>query len=116
MKGSGAATYFILTSTDGSRTWYGNYGGTSVYDLNAYYIVRFEDIDGNFINYHYTKPFNKSLCISEIRFSGNIATNPIILNKIMFNYVEATRKETAYLKGQKIEMKKVSFKRKQFLI
>jgi len=57
---------------------------------------------GNYITYHYTNPFSKSLCISEIKFSAN--TNGLApLNSIKFNYKLAKRSESAYLKGVKIE-------------
>ncbi|HLN94891.1 MAG TPA: FG-GAP-like repeat-containing protein, partial [Flavobacterium sp.] len=101
--GSGTSIYFVVTGPDGSRSWYGNFGGQSAMDVTAWYIVRFEDIHGNFMTYHYNKPFNKSLCISEIRFSANTATNPTPLNKIVFSYTLAARNETAYLNGQLIE-------------
>ncbi|WP_394759638.1 SpvB/TcaC N-terminal domain-containing protein, partial [Flavobacterium sp.] len=32
LKGTGAAMYFIVTSPDGSRAWYGNYGGMNATD------------------------------------------------------------------------------------
>lgn len=103
LKGIGATMYFIVTAPDGSRTWYGNYGGMNATDATAYYVVRYEDMFGNFMTYHYAKPLNKSLCVTEIRFSANTATNPTPLNKIVFTYKTATRKEYAYIKGSKIE-------------
>ena len=103
LKGVGAAMYFIVTSPDGSRTWYGNYGGMNATDVTSFYIVRFEDSNSNFMTYHYTKPYNKSLCINEIRFSANSITNPTPLNKIVFTYKLATRIENAFIKGIKIE-------------
>ena len=102
--GTGASQYFIVTAPDGSRSWYGNYGGMNATDLTAFYIVRFEDTDGNYITYHYTKPFNASLCISEIKFSAN--TNGLApINSILFNYKLAKRTETAFIKGVKHEKK-----------
>ncbi|WP_395047883.1 RHS repeat-associated core domain-containing protein [Flavobacterium sp.] len=103
LKGVGTAMYFIVTSPDGSRAWYGNYGGMDATDATAYYIVRFEDANSNFITYHYAKPFNKSLCITEIRFSANTITNATPLNKIVFSYKLAARYENAYIKGIKLE-------------
>uniref|UniRef100_UPI0026118A69 FG-GAP-like repeat-containing protein n=1 Tax=Flavobacterium sp. TaxID=239 RepID=UPI0026118A69 len=98
---SGFGLYFIVTTPDGSRSWYGNYNNSST-DLSAFYIRRYEDPLGNFITYRYTKPFAKSLCLSEIRFSGNTdALNP--LNSIQFHYKKAQRTESAYARGQKLE-------------
>ena len=49
---TGATTYFIVTAPDGTRSWYGNYGGMNAIEHTAYYIVRQEDTDGNYITYH----------------------------------------------------------------
>lgn len=103
LKGSGSSIYFIVTSPDGSRTWYGNFGGMNATDATAYYIVRFEDMHGNFMTYNYARPLNKSLCISEINFSGNTITNPTTLNRIVFTYKPVDRKEYGFIKGSKIE-------------
>jgi RHS repeat-associated protein len=100
LKGAGTTLYFIVTSPDGSRSWYGNYGGTNAVDLTAFYITRFEDTNGNYVTYHYAAPFAGSLCINEIKFSGNVL-NLVPINSIKFNYVQAARKETAYIKGLK---------------
>ena len=101
--GSGVNMYFIVTSPDGSRSWYGNYGGMNGTDITSFYIVRFEDSNKNFMTYHYTRPYNKSLCINEIRFSANTNTNITPLNKIVFTYKLLSRKENAFIKGIKIE-------------
>jgi RHS repeat-associated protein len=55
------------------------------------------------MTYHYAKPLLKSLCLTEIRFSANTITNTTPLNKIVFTYKNATRKEQGYLKGELIE-------------
>ncbi|MBS3992185.1 MAG: VCBS repeat-containing protein [Bacteroidetes bacterium] len=102
LKGSGVNRYFIVTAPDGSRSWYGNFGGMNGTDLTAFYIVRFEDTDGNYITYHYNNPWNKSLSISEIKFSSNI-NGQIPLNSILFNYKLANRVEFAYINGVKHE-------------
>lgn len=100
LKGSGSSIYFIVTAPDGSRCWYGNYGGMNATDLTAFYIVRFEDADGNYITYHYTNPLGYSLCISEIKFSANVnGLTP--LNSIKFNYKASKRIESSYVKGMK---------------
>ncbi|WP_395052173.1 FG-GAP-like repeat-containing protein [Flavobacterium sp.] len=103
LKGTGAAIYFIVTSPDGSRSWYGNYNGMNATDLSAYYIVRYEDAEGNFILYNYTKPLNKSLCIDTIQFSANVISNITPLNYIKFSYTTATRTEKGYFKGVLME-------------
>lgn len=103
LKGTGASIYFIVTSPDGSRSWYGNYGGMDATDLSAYYIVRYEDAEGNFILYNYSKPLNKSLCIDTIQFSANINSNTTPLNYIKFNYTTVERTERGYFKGVLME-------------
>ncbi|WP_119789571.1 T6SS effector amidase Tae4 family protein [Flavobacterium anhuiense] len=102
LKGSGSSIYFIVTAPDGSRSWYGNFDGVGGYDSSAFYIVRFEDVNGNYIKYSYSNPFNKTLCIDEIKFSGNTG-GAALLNSIKFNYKPAKRNESAYIKGSKIE-------------
>lgn len=112
LKGSGSSIYFIVTAPDGSRSWYGNFGGQNATDLNAFYIVRFEDTNGNFMTYQYNKPLNKSLCISEIKFSANVNGLNSPLNKITFNYVPAKRVENLFIKGvkhEKVELLKSIF-------
>ncbi|MEA5417568.1 hypothetical protein, partial [Synechococcus sp. BA-132 BA5] len=77
-----------------------------------FYIVRFEDTNGNFITYNYEKPYDKALCISEINFSANINGLNAPLNKIKFNYDYAKRGENAYIMGlkhEKIELLKSVF-------
>ncbi len=101
--GSGTTIYFIVTQPDGSRSWYGNYGGMNATDLTAFYITRFEDTNGNLITYHYNKPLNKSLCVNEIRFSANINGYSTQQNRVKFNYVTAKRTESGYVKGVKYE-------------
>jgi RHS repeat-associated protein len=101
--GTGTTMHFIVSQPDGSRSWYGNYGGMNATDLTAFYITRFEDTNGNFITYHYTKPLNKSLCVDEIKFSANINGVTTPQNRIKFNYVEAKRFESGYLKGERYE-------------
>lgn len=103
LKGTGSTIYFIVTSPDGSRSWYGNYGNVDATDLTAYYITRYEDANGNFIIYNYGRPLNKNLCIQAIDFSANTNTNPMPLNSIIFYYTQANRSENTYLKGQSIE-------------
>ncbi len=95
--------YFIVTAPDGSRSYYGNFGGMNATDSTAWYIVKFEDTKGNYILYNYVKPFDKNLCIDEILFSANTFDSNTPLNKIKFNYKHAVRVESTYIRGDKIE-------------
>lgn len=104
--GNRASTYFVVTMPDGTRSWYGNYGGIYAIENTAYYLVRQEDTDGNYITYHYEKPIisgGTSLCISEIRYSANVSNSQAPLNKITFTYTKAVRSEFAYVGGEKKE-------------
>ncbi|HEX9980164.1 MAG TPA: RHS repeat-associated core domain-containing protein [Flavobacterium sp.] len=99
--GTGATTYFLVTAPDGSRSWYGNYGGTNAIDNSSYYITRYEDANGNYIFYSYGRPYNKSLCVDEIKFSANSVILP--QNKIKFLYKQLARSENCYVNNVKQE-------------
>ncbi|WP_264524401.1 RHS repeat-associated core domain-containing protein [Flavobacterium sp. N502536] len=105
LKIEGTTTYFIVTAPDGSRSWYGSKGSGSLQNfvsLNAWYIVRFEDVNGNFIDYNYkTVTYNSinQLYIDTIVFSGNTTAGIAAQNKIKFNYRDSKRIERDYLKG-----------------
>ncbi|MEI7509643.1 MAG: FG-GAP-like repeat-containing protein, partial [Flavobacterium sp.] len=114
LKGSGKDLYFIVTSPDGSRSWYGNFGGMHAVDLSAYYIVRYEDAEGNFILYNYSQPLDKSLCIDTIQFSANTNSNTSPLNTIKFSYTNAARSEKGYFKGVQIEKAELLYNIKVF--
>lgn len=101
--GTGTNIYFVVTAADGSRSWYGNYGGVNAVDNTAFYITRFEDTNGNYITYDYYRPYNKSLCILKIDFSANSISNITPQNYIYFNYKLAKRWENAFIKGVKQE-------------
>ena len=46
---NGNTFLFTVTSPDGTKSWYGNLKGYNAADETAFYIVRTEDLDGNFI-------------------------------------------------------------------
>jgi RHS repeat-associated protein len=105
LKIEGTTIYFIVTAPDGSRSWYGSKGSGSLQNsvsLNSWYIVHFEDVSGNFIDYNYkTVTYNSSnqLYIDTIVFSGNTAAGVAAQNKISFFYRNSLRVERDYLKG-----------------
>ncbi|URM35534.1 FG-GAP-like repeat-containing protein [Flavobacterium anhuiense] len=108
LKVEGTTTYFIVTSPDGSRSWYGSKGSGSLQNsvsLNSWYIVHYEDANGNFIDYNYkTVTYNSTnqLYIDAITFSGNAATGIAAQNKIAFFYSASKRVERDYIKGQAV--------------
>jgi len=95
----------IVTSPDGSRTWYGSTGNGVIQNAtsaNAWYIIRFEDTYGNYITYNYSNvAYNgtNQLYISDIKFSGNEGQGIAQVNQIVFNYRNAIRVEKDYIKG-----------------
>jgi RHS repeat-associated protein len=102
---NGSSTFFIVTSPDGSRTWYGSKGsGTyqNAVSVNAWYIVRYEDVNGNFIEYNYANVLynnTNQLYVDTIKFSGNATAGIATQDQIKFNYVNAKRVERDFIKG-----------------
>ncbi|MFB9109351.1 SpvB/TcaC N-terminal domain-containing protein, partial [Flavobacterium gyeonganense] len=113
LKIEGTATYFIVTAPDGSRSWYGSKGGGSLQNavsVNSWYIVRFEDTNGNFIDYTYqTVNYNNTnqLYIDSIVFSGNTTAGIAAQDKITFKYDNAKRVERDYMKGAAVYATKI---------
>ncbi|MFV5686546.1 RHS repeat-associated core domain-containing protein [Flavobacterium sp. GB2R13] len=113
IENGGASTFFIVTSPDGSRTWYGSKGsGTyqNATSTNAWFIVRFEDTNGNNIEYNYTNIVYNStnqLYINYITFSANQVVGIASQNKIVFNYRDAKRIERDYIKGAPVYATKI---------
>lgn len=109
----GNMTFFIVTTPDGSRTWYGSSGnGTyqNATSVNAWYIVRFEDANGNNIEYNYSNVVyngNNQLYIDNINFSGNTTAGITAQDKIIFNYRDAKRIERDFIKGVPVYATKI---------
>ncbi|MDP5202019.1 RHS repeat-associated core domain-containing protein [Flavobacterium sp. DG2-3] len=108
LKVEGTTTYFVVTAPDGSRSWYGSKGSGSLQNsvsLSSWYIVHYEDTNGNFIDYNYkTITYNgtNQLYIDTITFSGNTAAGIAAQNKIAFLYSASKRVERDYMKGQAV--------------
>jgi len=108
LKVEGSTMYFVVTAPDGSRSWYGSKGSGSLQNsvsLNSWYIVHYEDVNGNFIDYNYKAvPYNNTsqLYIESITFSGNTAAGIAAQNKIAFFYNASKRIEKDYLNGQAV--------------
>ena len=113
LKIEGTVTYFIVTAPDGSRSWYGSKGDGTLQNsvsVNSWYIVRFEDTYGNFIDYTYqTVPYNSTnqLYIDSIIFSGNTIAGIAAQDKIAFKYDNAKRVERDYMKGGAVYATKI---------
>ncbi|PXY42776.1 hypothetical protein DMB65_01780 [Flavobacterium cheongpyeongense] len=113
LKIEGTVTYFIVTAPDGSRSWYGSKGDGTLQNsvsVNSWYIVRFEDTYGNFIDYTYqTVTYNSTsqLYIDTIVFSGNTIAGIAAQDKIAFKYDNAKRVERDFMKGGVIYATKI---------
>ncbi|MFB3386619.1 RHS repeat-associated core domain-containing protein [Flavobacterium sp. LAR06] len=113
LKIEGTTTYFIVTAPDGSRSWYGSKGSGSLQNsvsLNSWYIVRYEDTYGNFIDYNYkTVVYNSTnqLYIDNIVFSGNTIAGITAQDKIVFTYKDLKRVERDYIKGVPVYATKI---------
>ena len=98
--------YFIVTSPDGSRTWYGRTttGLTMIgASKSAWYIVKHEDVYGNSMIYNYlTVNYGGTVqrYISSIAFSGNDSQNNSKINEINFVYSDVIRVEKDFVKGE----------------
>ena len=92
--------YFEVTFEDGSQAWYGS---TNTSDNNAstpveYNIVKWKDVQGNYITYEYIRENNVSL-ISTISWGGNEILSKPHFNSIVFNYKTRNKTETSFLNG-----------------
>jgi hypothetical protein len=111
--GYGPQTYFVVTSPDGSQTWYGSTGNgvfQNATSPNAWFIVRFMDTYGNYITYNYTTVTYAGVSnqyIDNIQFSGNEWNGLPQLNKIQFNYANAARVEKDFIKGEAFYASKI---------
>lgn len=94
---------FVVTMADGMRYWYGkNYWeGIDAIDQTTYFLVRQEDIFGNYVLYNYLKNQN-SLYIHNIQFSANEGDSKPPLNEIVFHYETTKFPQSGFVNGQKV--------------
>ncbi len=90
--GSGAR-YFIVYYPDGTRAWHGAYNSISHVEWS---IWKWEDPQGNFMEYSYDKS-NNLLRITQIEYGSRAGT--AAPNKINFYYKTRSRAETSYING-----------------
>ncbi len=93
-----------VTFEDGSKAWYGIHNpqldqlvaqARSPLDYN---ITKWQDAQGNVINYVYQRQGNVSE-IKSISWGGNTVLNKPDFNEIIFNYGERNIKEQSYVNG-----------------
>lgn len=94
--------YWEVTFEDGSQAWYG--GTTSGASLARtpieYNIVKWRDVQGNYIMYNYVQTESKNVAsVSSIKWGGNEVLNTPAINEITFNYLTRTLSEQYYVGG-----------------
>ena len=95
-------SYFVVYYPDGSRGWYGTGTGSGRLE---WVLTRYQDSQGNFIEYNYSKE-NNLLRIANIKYGkGEYGGSP---NVISFHYKTRVRPELSYVNG-------VTFKRSKIL-
>jgi len=93
--GSGyGPSYFIVFHPDGTRSYYGNAGGSR--GRLEWTLYRTQDPQGNYIEYNYSQS-NNLLRVNRIRYGSRIGTTPP--NDIYFYYKNRTRPEVSYIGG-----------------
>lgn len=103
--------YWEVTFEDGTQAWYGaitSGNSTSITPVD-YNIVKWKDINGNYITYNYSQPVSTNVSlISSIEWGGNETAVKAHFNKIEFNYFnERFLKEINYLNGVKFIQNKL---------
>ena len=94
-------TYFIVFNPDGTRMWYGN--ETNSRSRFGWHLTRIQDINGNRINFKYSKASDVIL-IDEISYGTQSAVG---MQKIKFFYRTRERTESSYINGQLVEVDKL---------
>jgi hypothetical protein len=103
--------YWEVTFEDGTQAWYGaitSGSSTSITPVD-YNIVKWKDINGNYITYNYSQAVSTNVSlISSIEWGGNEKITKPHFNKIEFNYFnERSLKEINYLNGVKFIQNKL---------
>lgn len=97
--------YWEVTFADGSQAWYGstNSGNNDARTPLEYNIVKWKDVQGNYITYNYTQDSGTNVSvISSIAWGGNETLGNVHFNEIGFNYNATTSRliiEQSYLNG-----------------
>ncbi len=93
--------FWEVTFEDGSQAWYGGFTGSGANARTAleYNLVKWKDINGNYITYNYNYSDNISTIVN-IEWGGNETLGKPHFNNIQFNYSNTRNfKERNFLKG-----------------
>lgn len=88
--------YFEITFEDGSQAVYGS--SADARTAMEYNIVRWQDVQGNYISYGYING-NNVATVYRIDWGGNEHAGTPHFNNIIFNYEQRELRETSYVKG-----------------
>ncbi|MET3037582.1 RHS repeat-associated core domain-containing protein [Chryseobacterium sp. NRRL B-14859] len=103
--------YWEVNFEDGSQAWFGNIPNNSAATTDLQYnIIKWKDINGNYISYEYDQTeLNSSniTLIKSIKWGGNEVLGKPHFNSIEFNYIDRAQKETAYHQGILHTQKKI---------
>ncbi|MBN1953019.1 MAG: VCBS repeat-containing protein, partial [Bacteroidales bacterium] len=107
--------YFFVEKRDGTKIYYGNYGGSNAYlkspdnaTIITWYIARIEDRRGNYIAYNYERDdTNGETWLTSIHYTGNDSMGIDPYNTIEFYYQDRTDYSDKYVAGCKITNKKI---------
>ncbi|RXM39619.1 hypothetical protein BOQ62_10630 [Chryseobacterium sp. CH21] len=103
--------YWEVTMEDGSQLWYGATapGNSAARTPMEYNIVKWRDINGNYIQYNYLQ--NKNVAVlSSVQWGGNDILNKNHFNTITFNYNTTTArdiKESFYVESVNFLQEKI---------
>ncbi|NDV57672.1 RHS repeat-associated core domain-containing protein [Bacteroides sp. 519] len=113
--GSTGPTYFVVTTKEGDKYYYGNYGDTNAYQKSSsnaaiisWYLARHEDTYGNYVQYNYEQDTdNADVWLKSIAYTKNSATTFPKENKVTFTYNRFSNVSTGYLKGCQVKRDKI---------
>ncbi|WP_370901325.1 T6SS effector amidase Tae4 family protein [Chryseobacterium gossypii] len=102
--------YWEVTFEDGSQSWYGATasGNSTARTPLEYNIVKWKDLQGNYITYNYTQNnSNHVAIISSITWGGNETLSKPHFNHIEFKYSDRNLKESNYVYGLELVQDKL---------
>lgn len=97
--------YWEVTFADGTQAWYGatGSGNSNARTPLEYNIVKWKDVQGNYITYNYTQTSESNVAvISSIKWGGNETLGKPHFNEVLFTYSSTTTRslvEQSYVNG-----------------
>lgn len=94
--------YWEVNFEDGSQAWYGATasGNSTARTPLEYNIVKWKDVQGNYIKYNYIQPTSTNVSsVSTIQWGGNEILNKPAINELIFNYNQRNLFEQNFVNG-----------------